>query len=236
MSPRPILKSLPTAPVLKPTKPSFRLGRVHFPPTPDLSATYLTHSERSYDRSAIVVSPSAHTLGLPERNCPDRTYVLSEGKGEARLLKTVEPADMQADEDVVEDGPAVGLRNDRAQQADYFSVTPPSLTPDMTSESEDSDELMSPSHEVEPILGLPLDNDHDISASAEHVEAALAFLPHPLPPVRERKRSLSPHDHRRRERAYSLPGEDSGFGLHERRRRASFTTDLPPDSGCLGGF
>ncbi|KAI0299830.1 hypothetical protein BC826DRAFT_993600, partial [Russula brevipes] len=45
--------------------------RVHFPPTPGLCQTHLTHSSAIYDRHPIVVSPNA--CALPERN--ERTYV-----------------------------------------------------------------------------------------------------------------------------------------------------------------
>ncbi|KAI0281087.1 hypothetical protein BC826DRAFT_1072213 [Russula brevipes] len=45
--------------------------RVHFPPTPGLCQTHLTHSSAIYDRHPIVVSPNACVL--PERN--ERTYL-----------------------------------------------------------------------------------------------------------------------------------------------------------------
>ncbi|KAI0253224.1 hypothetical protein BJV78DRAFT_1102367, partial [Lactifluus subvellereus] len=44
--------------------------RVHFPPTPGLCQTHLTHSPAIYDRAPIVVLPNA--CALPERN--ERTY------------------------------------------------------------------------------------------------------------------------------------------------------------------
>jgi len=43
---------------------------VHFPPTPALTSTHLTHSSNIYDRAPINVSPNA--CALPERN--GRTY------------------------------------------------------------------------------------------------------------------------------------------------------------------
>ncbi|KAK0185166.1 hypothetical protein F5146DRAFT_1071665 [Armillaria mellea] len=80
MIPRPILKPLATTSAvgsstnplpsscsrLPPISP-----HVHFPPTPALSSTYVTHSPNTYDRAPIIVSPNS--CELPERG--GRLYI-----------------------------------------------------------------------------------------------------------------------------------------------------------------
>ncbi|KAF8816141.1 hypothetical protein BYT27DRAFT_7051219, partial [Phlegmacium glaucopus] len=78
MPPRPILKGLPTSnpPFASSEAASNPLPfsscstildspHVHFPPTPSLTSTEITHSSFSYDRAPIVVAPN--TCALPER-------------------------------------------------------------------------------------------------------------------------------------------------------------------------
>ncbi|KAH9973200.1 hypothetical protein BGW80DRAFT_1106943, partial [Lactifluus volemus] len=48
-------------------------SRVHFPPSPGLCQTHLTHSAAIYDRAPIVVLPNV--CALPKRN--ERTYTES---------------------------------------------------------------------------------------------------------------------------------------------------------------
>ena len=243
---RPILKGLSTGDS-QPGVPSFR-GHVHFPPTPEISATYVAHSARTYDRSAIVVSPNV--CSLPKRHCPDRTYVLTEGKGEARLLKSVQTKDVQEDEDA--DGTPYTEYGQGAVRLDYFSIPLSSSMPEIAcSESDDSDELLSPPSETEPncghsefpILDLSV---HDTSTTRgasehhEHVQAVLPFLLHPRPPAVEQVHNISLRDHNGQDRSHTFSRGEGSHAPHTRSRRSRresyFTTDMPPDLGCLGGF
>lgn len=234
---RPILKYLSTSEP-QPAAPSYRGGRVHFPPTPEISATYFAHSARTYDRSAIEVSPNVCTL--PQRHCPDRTYVLSDREGEAHLLKTVEPGEMQ-DDDVTGDG-IPGVEYDQSvTRMDYFSFPALSTTREMI----ECDGLLSSSKDANrglqsvPMLAVSVHNTHAREASSphDHTQGALAFLPPTLP--LERKRSLSLRDLGRLDRPHSIASAESGntSPVRSRRlRRASSFSNVPSDSGCLGGF
>ena len=74
-APRPILKGLPSSFVSSETAPNpFPFSscpnivdspHVHFPPTPTLTSTEITHSSYIYDRAPIVVTPNI--CALPER-------------------------------------------------------------------------------------------------------------------------------------------------------------------------
>jgi hypothetical protein len=245
---RPILKYLPTPETQG--SPAYR-GRVHFPPTPEISATYFAHSARIYDRSAIVVSPNV--CSLPQRHCPDRTYVLSEGKGEAHLLKSVQPVEMQDDDEAADATPSsVEYEYDQGlTRMDYFSI-PGSLstTPEMVSWPglDNRDGLFSSSKEKNsslgllsaPMLDVVVHDTHAGEASAPHdqTQGALSFLPPALPIAR--KRNLSQRGRDRQDRSHSIVGTENGdtpLAQSRRSRRASsFSNDVPPDSGCLGGF
>lgn len=245
---RPILKGVPTG-ELQLGIPSFRGGHVHFPPTPELSATFFVHSAGMYDRSAIVVSPNLYAL--PKRHCPERTYVLSEDKGEARLLKSVEPQYLQQeDEDDGDDREDAFQEYDRgAIRMDYFSG---SSTPEMAwAQPDGSDELLSQPGKTHsncgrsqvPTLEITVHDTQACGASQahEHVQAALSFLSHPVPPAVDSKPNVSPHDHKKPDRAHTFSGGESNhctpIARSRRPRRASsFTADVPPDLGCLGGF
>ena len=76
MPPRPILKGLPSSSYVSSDAVSSPLPfstsstvldspHVHFPPTPTLTSTEITHSPFIYDRAPIVVTPN--TCALPER-------------------------------------------------------------------------------------------------------------------------------------------------------------------------
>ncbi|PBK76202.1 hypothetical protein ARMSODRAFT_925459 [Armillaria solidipes] len=74
MTPRPILKPLATTSAVGSStsslpslccRPHTDSPHVHFPPTPSISSTYVTHSPNTYDRAPIVVSHNS--CELPER-------------------------------------------------------------------------------------------------------------------------------------------------------------------------
>jgi len=68
-TPRPILKRNPST-----LDRERKQTAVHFPPSPNISKTFVAHSPSIYDRSPIVVVPNS--CALPARGCPGRTYTL----------------------------------------------------------------------------------------------------------------------------------------------------------------
>jgi len=90
-APRPILKSLPSPSVSSETASNplpfsscptiFDSPHVHFPPTPTLTSTEITHSSFIYDRAPIVVTPNV--CALPERG--GRKFVGSNSNNQGGL-------------------------------------------------------------------------------------------------------------------------------------------------------
>ena len=149
---------------------------------------------------------------------------------------------------------------------DYFSPpssyypTPhtSSNMPELTwSESEDSDGLISPPLDSDSChnfsaLHMSSTATHDrtrsqrpfLSSAADVSQDVLAFLPHPPLHPHERKRSLSPRNRQRKEHTYSSSDSDHTPAfttarprpLRSRYATSEFNPDIPPDSGCLGGF
>ncbi|KAF8527386.1 hypothetical protein BU17DRAFT_61543 [Hysterangium stoloniferum] len=243
MSPRSILKSQPA----QPAGHSPRAGHVHFPPSPQLSSTFYAHPSCYYDRSAIVVAPN--DCALPSRNCPERTYVLSETRGEARLLIQVEspPAQYRAEEE--EDGDTTPTAT-YGQRTDYFTLPfPPSSSriPELTwSESEDSDGVTSPLTDTDSYSGalsIPArcNRKAALQPPPEFSQDALSFLPHAPtpPPPRQGKRSVSPRNRERKERTYAS-SSDSDAPLipssTSRRYVPTFTHSTTATYSCLDGF
>ena len=175
--------------------------------------------------------------------------MLTEGKDEARLLRSVQPNDVQNEDEDADDTPREEY-DQGAVRVDYFSLPSSSPMAEIAwSESDDSDELLSPSeitsncaHLQLPILSVPIHGTHTrgVSKSHEHAQDALSFLPHPLLPAVERKHNVSQHDREKKDRAHTFgDGEDNHTPLARSRRPrrvSSFTAEVPPDSGCLGGF
>ena len=199
--------------------------QVHFPPTPALTQTHYTHSGKSYDRAPIVVMPNE--CALPERGC--RIYSSGRGShsGEGRPVgggKHPHPRVAEASSDgriPSYYGPVPGPHQASSSMA---SRGPPPLVPDLSSESEESDGVVSPppeyhssSHGQQSHHGYGV---HIVSASQEQLNKALSFLPHPAPdpkPQREKER--------RRRSEPRFKSEDAS------RSFASSSLD-----GCLGGF
>lgn len=244
MPPRSILKSIPSYEGGNSQKRAVKEGHVRFPPSSELAATYYAHSSSYYDRSPLVVAPNE--CALPRRNCPDRTYVLCDSRGEARLLKHVESPGTQLREYETKGHLSGSSYPSSRSRPDYFSHVPPpcsSRVPDLTwSESDDSDGLMSPPGAAPSLAYSDTCSPYSErrSSSSPSSENALAFLPHALPPVHQRKRSPSPRERQRKERTYSSSeGEyapSSSRRPRPRRTPPGFTPDVPPDYGCLGGF
>lgn len=257
MSPRSILKS-------EPAKSSSAKGQshVHFPPLPTqlVSATFYAYPAAYYDRTPVAVAPNE--CALPRRNCPDRTYVLCDR--EARLLTQVD-ADKEQKYHADESTPRPYSSQQRLDYfssptytltaSPYYSA-PPRTVPDLTwSESEDSDALISPPVDLDlcqPLSTLSLSSPAArtstrtqrplLSSPTDVSQDVLSFLPHPPLPPHERKRSLSPRNRERKDRTSSSSDSDRPTFTTSRpkpfrpRYSSSFGSDIPPDSGCFGGF
>ena len=127
---------------------------VHFPPTPILTSTALTHSPNVYDRAPIRVSPNS--CAMPERG--DRTF----GSEEATPPLAVSPIDsyfypkrpetmasLQAW--VVDERQSVLLQASH----EHYGISPtPALVADLSSESEDSDQCVSPNPPASPKIPM----------------------------------------------------------------------------------
>ncbi|KAF6761372.1 hypothetical protein DFP72DRAFT_38976 [Ephemerocybe angulata] len=127
---------------------------VHFPPTPILTSTALTHSPNVYDRAPISVSPN--NCALPERGC--RVYGSDDAQGspptstsppESYFLPK-RPEMMHSLQAWAVDGHHSMLLQPSPSSARYTIPPPPSLIPDMSSESDDSDPCASPAPPSSP--------------------------------------------------------------------------------------
>ncbi|KAG5353060.1 hypothetical protein C0989_010867 [Termitomyces sp. Mn162] len=199
---------------------------VHFPPSPSLTThTFAAYSAAAYDRSPIQVSPNS--CALPERGCPGRTYTLDESASH-------EPASRR-------------YHSSRGLHPRALKPRPeppmPSLIPDLSSESDESDAFSSPS--CCPVLHL-----YPVSPTA------LSFLPHPPSPPSSRStfddddddEHPVPKPRRRRERKHDpsrtpdrIPDAPDCPILRtptkKRVTRALQLSSFPiDDDGCLGGF
>ncbi|KAJ6541662.1 hypothetical protein B0H19DRAFT_1174097 [Mycena capillaripes] len=181
MHPRPILKALPKPDLAKPPLPESPFSNplpfaacssrvllfsphVHFPSTPRLTLTAVTHSPGTYDRAPIAVSPNS--CAMPERG--GRVYSPSE----APL-------------------PKGSYFHPRAFEA--CEPEPPPLMPDLSSETDEStEECVSPkSASPEPrvavrMQGTPYPTPIPCTHSQEEFDHALSFLPHPPVPIAKR--------------------------------------------------
>lgn len=226
MAPRSILKQTSSprnAPSLAHALPyPPQQPQVHFPPTPSLTQTHYTHDGQTYDRAPIVVAPNE--CALPERGCPGRTYECKS----AKVLKSGKhphprAAEASADGRIPYFGPS---------QAYSPSRGPPALVPDISSESDDSDGVVSPPPEYSIVCGAGTAGQHYAHAiriaspSQEQLDKALAFLPHaPSSPPKQDSSQKRDKDRKRRSDNVRFKSEDGA------RSFAASSLD-----GCLGGF
>jgi len=145
--PRPILKRQQTSPNYGRAIGS--LHAVHFPPSPSLTRTYSAYPPSAYDRSPIVVAPN--TCALPERGCPGRTYTL-DGEPPVRSSPPskrsqhgihIHPRAVFNNQSPVSPSRLNGI-DECSQRAPRGSSVKPPLTPDLSSESDESDGFPSP--------------------------------------------------------------------------------------------
>lgn len=211
-SPRPILKghhrhcsssSLSPAPH----------NQVHFPPSPTISRIYSAHSASTYDRSPIVVAPNS--CALPEHGCPGRTYTLDDSSPSRSSSRR-------------QHAPLNNGRHPHPRAVNFSDVSvslppmsPPPLIPDLSSESDESDEhtLYPLRHRPYPPQQYtsfgPFPNNHN--AAGVSTPTALSCLPHP-PSSREQYDQMYPpppplHEEKQRRRRDHPPRGDR---CHER--------------------
>ncbi|EJD03553.1 uncharacterized protein FOMMEDRAFT_18935 [Fomitiporia mediterranea MF3/22] len=236
MSPRSILKqssySRPEAPSLAAALPyPPPTPQVHFPPTPALTQTQYTHSRTAYDRAPIVVLPN--DCALPERGCPGRTYDCRSLKSSPRSPGTSSSMS----------GKHLHVRAFEANsdgRISYFDCPsvpapvpygPPGLIPDISSESDESDGIVSPPPEYNNAGGAGAASQaysravHIATPSQEELNKHLAFLPHaPSSPPKK--------DSQKRDKERKRRGETPRFKSEDGARSfAASSLD-----GCLGGF
>ncbi|KAJ3742960.1 hypothetical protein DFH05DRAFT_1536092 [Lentinula detonsa] len=258
VSPRPILKRSPSTCHENDSElPFYGIQAVHFPPSPSLSRFYHAHPSSIYDRSPIVVSTNA--CALPERGCPGRTYTLDERNLSASQQPTISAPPSRG-----------GHLHPRAlsqwpvQYLPNGSPQCPSLIPDLSSESEESDGFISPPPETSfasfgPNSYSRRADKHPSQLSldnAVYFTAKLDNIQHPSL-VESREKSRPDRD---RIRSPAGPGEvaadDPGYdddrdvpassprSISPRKNRsrkhlssrAKVGFDDKSDGGCLGGF
>jgi hypothetical protein len=197
--------------------------RVHFPPTPVLCQTHLTHSAATYDRAPIVVLPNA--CALPERN--GRTYTPSNESCAARKRRSTHAAAQGATLHPQALAAAAAPSNPKTSVSDPAGRMP-SLVPDLSScsESDESDISSTPPVPTHfPSTGLHYHHQYHhhhhhhapisivVDGNADPA-TALAFLPHANEREKPRSRSKAHGTRTARKSEFALPDLD----------------------GCLGGF
>ncbi|KAH9980774.1 hypothetical protein BJV74DRAFT_855001 [Russula compacta] len=183
--------------------------RVHFPPTPGLCQTHLTHSAAIYDRAPIVVLPNV--CALPARN--ERTYTPASECASGKKRRSTQCAQGAA---ALHPHAFAGSTMAQAVASDPEGRLPP-LVPDLSSsESDESDNSAAP---PPPSMHFPSTGHPPISIVDGTTDAtALSFLPH----ANEREK---PRKERSRSRSHGSP---------RLIRKSEFAE--PELDGCLGGF
>ncbi|KAF5381919.1 hypothetical protein D9757_007559 [Collybiopsis confluens] len=242
ISPRPILKRSSSSPHENNSElPFYGVQTVHFPPSPSLSRFYSAHPSSIYDRSPLVVSPNA--CALPERGCPGRTYDADERFSFTSVNISTTPRG--------------GHRHPRAfsGSAPQQNLPPcPPLVLDLSSESEESDGLISPP----PEKIIPSFTRRSDKYPSQLSLDSTAYLSNKLDCVQTHS-SLDSRWRARRIRSPTfgeIPADDPGY--EDDRDIPSPSSQLPSrksrcsrkslssqgqtsfggsdDGGCLGGF
>jgi hypothetical protein len=198
-SPRPILKghhrSYPSSSLSSPPH-----NQVHFPPSPSISRIYSAHSASAYDRSPIIVAPNS--CALPERGCPGRTYTLDD-TSPTRPTSWRQHAPSSNGKHL---HPRAVNFSDVAVPRAMPPMSPPPLIPDLSSESDESDEhtlypLRHRSYPPQQYTSFgPLPNIHH--AGGVSPPTALTYLP------------FSPSSHEQYDQMYPPPPP-----LHEEKQK-----------------
>ncbi|KAF8079295.1 hypothetical protein FPV67DRAFT_1444447 [Lyophyllum atratum] len=228
MTPRPILKPRPSLELFPPPSTALPFKflhspHVHFPPTPTLTDTQITHSPFVYDRAPIIVSPN--TCMIPERGGRVFSPLTMDGPPSTAPLKGSyfhpRAFEVSAPEDLNEPP---------------HSLLPPLLIPDLSSsESEDSDAYAcapspfeSPPHDL---IISPASQPHTqypiITPPTCPQDEALAFLPHP------HSHSQTSLKVRPKLKRKGTPRRPPPLYVKESFTKANAEMSL---DGCLGGF
>ena len=220
--PRPCLKLQDPAAEPLSSNPRIMLSlHVHFPPTPSLSSIHTTHSSRTYDRAPIAISPNV--CALPERG--GRTYTpASESslkpprKGSYFHPEAYDACETEPIDDYIPASPP---------------LRPPPLTPDLSSDSDESEgagnTLPHHSGRLSPILLHFTQHTQSSTQSFSRskdtlLDSQLSFLPHP-------PSSAKSKDGVRKRRSPSCPRLRKA---HDINNGDAF--EEPSLDGCLGGF
>jgi hypothetical protein len=187
---------------------------VHFPPTPTLTSTFITHSSTVYDRTPAEVLPN--TCALPGRH--EREFVDTSLPRRPRRLWDRE-------------GPQGGYFQPRGYEA--RSIEP--------SESDDSDVVRTPpeptlpGHPIAIRFGYRETNDGMLpyTPTQQEIESALSFLPHaPSIPLKTNKGTRRSHSLGRSQP--KVPRRESADGRIQ--HHSDFGVPTLDFDGCLGGF
>lgn len=217
---------------------------VHFPPTPTLTSTFITHSSSVYDRTPAEVLPNSCALpGRHEREFVDASY----------------PRRPRRRWDWDREGPQGSYFQPRGSEArsmepsglsPNFSLSytmPNDLSPRMRaslpcrSESDDSDVVRTPpepalpGHPITVRFGYRETNDMMLpySPTQQEMKSALSFLPHaPSMPLKTKKSTRRSHSLGRS--PPKEPRRESADGWIQ-QCHSDFVPTLNFD-GCLGGF
>ncbi|ETW77687.1 hypothetical protein HETIRDRAFT_453834 [Heterobasidion irregulare TC 32-1] len=182
--------------------PPRRIHNVRFPPSPTLTHTFSTHAASSYDRSPIVVLPN--TCALPARGCPGRTYLPGDAPGspggspdkekrrsQKNRGKHVHPRaafafGLHSSKACDIDGSASSSASSHVGSSMATPVAPvPSLIPDLSSESDESDGFISPPPGSNVFTSTPIAMHSKLSVAGDMLTPRtppntdlLSFLPY----------------------------------------------------------
>ncbi|KZT27618.1 hypothetical protein NEOLEDRAFT_1130643 [Neolentinus lepideus HHB14362 ss-1] len=251
--------TIPSNPLPFATCPTLFSPKVHFPPTPTMTSTHPTHSPFTYDRAPIIVSPNACALPerggreVYSGERQDRSVERPRGRSRDRKAVSIKgsyfhPRAYEACEAELPAGHTGVVDAD----CDVESMTPlpatiplpPPLVHDISSSESDESDVTTPPDihsEASPSLSFAsacksqYPNSHyhpslnTAFASQAEMNSALAFLPYPPSPVRERTLKLM-EDQRKWNPTPSPKQRKPPI------KRANSAFAEPPLDGCLGGF
>jgi len=261
VAPRPILKTLPQSDAFQPStsnalpfaschivgfQPQFR--HVHFPPTPTLTSTAMTHSPFVYDRAPISVTPNA--CALPERG--GRMYPVRHERGSSDLRWNRDRASTLEE-------PKGSYFHPRAfEVCEREHTPPPSLVSDISSsssssssESDESEGLQHSESMSNPIPPIPTAY-HRGYYSTPHSPTTATFDSYTYPPIphtRSQKEldlaiSFLPYPPSGPSPAKDKPQPQLQSAVIPKKKRLRPSLDHRASSfrepsgldGCLGGF
>jgi len=213
--------------------PRIDTQHVHFPRTPDLTTSQMTHSSTIYDRAPILVSPNI--CALPPRSTG--STVMKSTKRPPFLAQDYFHPDICPLYETEQSFMFSGMEHFEDPSPEGH-VVPPLMSDHASSSSEDTDGSMSPFSEPLSFRLPQSPSDYPIpcKGSPEELDRALSFLPH-APGIKLESEDFltsfpftaSKVPSRRRLRSKSSLKSSSFLAGSES------VPDLE-DDGCLGGF